>query len=1023
MPFSAGITGSALIPVALVSKTGGDQIRAALVAGTPVTATIGYSQRNAGKIVLTGAADPTDSIADFTSRGGAYGATSKPDLAAPGVSIFSTSSGTGTEGQNDSGTSMATPHTAGIAALIKAAHPAYTAAQVKAALMDTAGADLYATPGRTGPLYGTSRVGAGRVQADRAVATSVLAYSTATPEGVTVSFGNVAVTAPTQVLTQTVTVANQGTAAQTYDVGYAARGPVAGATVAVSPATVTVAAGATSTVTVTLTLTRAALRHDLDPTEDRTQLGAPRQFLSEVTGLVTLGQGGAEKLRVPVYAAPRPASTVAAAAPKLTIAKPAGTATTSTTPLALTGSGVANPSTGTATTPNGITSVTSGYELAAISPALPLCSASGPSTAGGGCLRQPSQAEADLKAVGVSSTAVPADPEQGLDADRLLGFAITVQRPWKTPVDFAPFEVDIDTTGDGTPDFYVANTRVPAGLDGTDLFVADTYAIGGDTDGSDLLVDEEFLNGTDGSTDTDIFNSDTVVLPVYASVLGLTGTGRFTYQVLSGDVFNDFAGGVLDAVGPLSYAGLQPGLGLADDGSGDPLVPDAGAPALSVAYDAATFGGDAALGLLLVHHHNTDGARAETVTIANGTSTALAADTGSDTAVGQPITLTATVSKSDPTSQGGLGAGTTPVTFRDGTDVLGSVPVTGQGTAIYTVTAPTTGPHSYTATYEGNATFLPSTSAPVTTTVAQAPTTTTLTTSGSPSAAGAPVTFTAAVEQSGSPASKDDLTGTVQFRDGTTVLGSAPLTTRDDGTASAAFTTSSLALGAHGITAAYGGTATFLPSTSAALTQTVVINASTTTLVPGAGPYQAGKALPVAVTVTSPGSTTGTVTVTVDGLAPQVATLTGGTAALSLAGIPAGSHTLVATFSGNGVTATSASAAVYVDVASAAVAPVAAKPSASTIAVTGPSPVKAGSKGFKYTVTLKATDGTTKVGGRQVALYVDGVRRATLRTGASGTISYYVSFRKGTHKVTALFFGADDLTRSFSSTALTVRAV
>ena len=1040
VPFSAGITGSATIPVALVSKgtanqAGGDQIRAALVAGTPVTATIGYSLRNAGKIVLSGAADPTDSIAAFTSRGGAYGATSKPDLAAPGVSIFSTSSGTGTEGQNDSGTSMATPHTAGIAALIKAAHPTYGSAQVKAALMNTAGQDLFASPGKTGAKYGVSRVGAGRVQADRAVTTSVLAYSTDTPAGVTASFGNVAVpSAAVQTLTKTVTVANLGTTPQIYDVAYSARSAVAGAPVAVSPATVTVPAGSptapgTATVTVTLTLTRSALRHDLDATEQRTQLGAPRQYLSEVTGLLTLSQGTgatAEKLRVPVYAAPRPASTVAAASPKLTIAKPT-TGTTSTTPLPLGGSGVNNPSTGTATTPNGVTSVTSGYELAAVSPALALCSAAGPG-ASGHCLRQPSQAEADLKAVGVASTFVPATsatttpPAPARPADRLLGFAINVQRPWKTPVDLAPFEVDIDTTGDGVPDFYVLNTRAPAGTDGTDLFVADTFAIGAGPDGSDKMVDTEPLNGTDGATDTDVFNSDAIVLPVLASALGLTGDGRFTYQVVSGDVFNDFASGVLDAVGPLSFAGLQPGLGLASDGTGNPLVPDSGAT-LQVAYDGATFGGDSPLGLLLVHHHNTDGLRAETVPLTNSTSTSLTSDAAPVAPIGQPITLRAAVAKTDPSSQAGLGVSSATVTFRDGGTVLAAVPLAGSSTTDYTVDAPSNGAHSYTATYDGNATYLASSSAPLATTVAAVPTATTLATTGSPSAAGAPVALTATVVQSGDPVTPELLAGTVTFADGGAPLGSAPIRTDPKtGVGTAVVTAGALAVGPHTLSATYAGTPTFAGSASSLLTQAVVINASTTTLVPSAGTHTAGAPLPVAVAVASPGGTpTGTVTVTVDGLAPQPAPLTSGAAALALTGLTAGRHTLVATYAGSATTAMSASAPVYVDVLAAPVPPAAAISAISVVTVSGPATVRAGPRGSRYAIKLAPSLPSTAAGGRRVGLYVDGVRRATLLTSPTGSTGYYVSFRKGVHKVSAVFFGAPDLSKSVSKD-LRVRA-
>src|SRR5580765_394744 len=58
--------------------------------------------------------------ADFSSGGPRLGDSAlKPDITAPGVSIISTAIGTGNQGAALSGTSMASPHVAGVAALTR----------------------------------------------------------------------------------------------------------------------------------------------------------------------------------------------------------------------------------------------------------------------------------------------------------------------------------------------------------------------------------------------------------------------------------------------------------------------------------------------------------------------------------------------------------------------------------------------------------------------------------------------------------------------------------------------------------------------------------------------------------------------------------------------------------------------------------------------------------------------------------------------------------------------------------------
>jgi len=100
-------------------------------------------------IIAVAATDDNDNLASFSN----YGATSV-DVAAPGVSIYSTYPGN--LYTTMSGTSMATPHVAGVAALVKAAAPSYTAAQIKTTIMN--GVDM--KPGLSGRCVTGGRLNA-----------------------------------------------------------------------------------------------------------------------------------------------------------------------------------------------------------------------------------------------------------------------------------------------------------------------------------------------------------------------------------------------------------------------------------------------------------------------------------------------------------------------------------------------------------------------------------------------------------------------------------------------------------------------------------------------------------------------------------------------------------------------------------------------------------------------------------------------------------------------------------------------
>ncbi|MFH8982284.1 S8 family peptidase [Streptomyces varsoviensis] len=121
-------------------------------------------------VLTVGAVDRDDTTAQFSSRGPVLTThTLKPEIAAPGVGISAAAAGgRGVYAyQTMSGTSMATPHVAGAAAIVRQAHPGWTAQQVKAALVGSA-----QTGGKVG---GADETGGGRLDAGAAHRQKVLA--------------------------------------------------------------------------------------------------------------------------------------------------------------------------------------------------------------------------------------------------------------------------------------------------------------------------------------------------------------------------------------------------------------------------------------------------------------------------------------------------------------------------------------------------------------------------------------------------------------------------------------------------------------------------------------------------------------------------------------------------------------------------------------------------------------------------------------------------------------------------------
>jgi minor extracellular serine protease Vpr len=290
------------------------------VRGLPTTASSdGGRLRAAGGFVttVTPTFAPNDNFTGFggfTSAGPRTGDSGlKPDITAPGVSIISTDSGSGNGGSTNSGTSMASPHVAGVAALTRQAHPSWKVEDIKAAIVNTG-----LPSGVAG--YRTSRGGTGFVQPAKSTVTQVVARPNGDKFASAVNFGLEEMRDDFS-KTKTISLRNNGSSSVRFNVTQALPSGRPHS-VTFNRTSVTVPARGNAEITMTLTLAAA-------------NAGASNEAglsFQEVAGLVEFtpadaSANGGVTLRVPYYLVPRAQANVSTDIGRLRGANPSTVAT------------------------------------------------------------------------------------------------------------------------------------------------------------------------------------------------------------------------------------------------------------------------------------------------------------------------------------------------------------------------------------------------------------------------------------------------------------------------------------------------------------------------------------------------------------------------------------------------------------------------------------------------------------------------------------------------------------------------
>jgi subtilisin family serine protease len=564
------ITTTISIPSMLTTQAAGNTLKAHLNDPGGVSVTLTAAYRDTRKNVDLGL---VDAISSFSSRGprrvdGAL----KPDVTAPGDTVFSAKSGSGNHGVSFSGTSMAAPMVAGAMALLRQLHPDWSVEELKALLMNTASVRAR-TAGQTGPVLSPSRQGAGRIALPAAAQAGAIAYNADTPGQVSISFGLPQVVG-SATLVRNVRVVNKRGIAATYGIGVTQVVTASGVTINVFPSKLTLPPYGSATFAVQATIDATKLDRTLDSATAAVQDGAARQFLNEYSGYLTLS--GPDGLSLPFYLAPRPAATMRAAGP---LSFPLGQ---NSATLTLRGLGVATPA----------------YRSRVWALQLQEHNLDDFFTSG-------NQNSGDIKYIGIASDLPPSGT---LTNNTMIYFGVTTFAPWSTAnLQDTRYLIYIDTDDDDVPNFAVINwslAEARGGADASDAFVAAVVNVATNT-----VVNTHPINMLAAASGGAPYAATALVLPATAGDLGLRpGRSRFRYFMFT---FQREVAGPSDGSRTHTFDPAAPALSL----GGSPVLDDQNGVSAQLRLNRGSWLRDQVQGLLLLHELNAALTQAEEVEV------------------------------------------------------------------------------------------------------------------------------------------------------------------------------------------------------------------------------------------------------------------------------------------------------------------------------------------------------------------------------------------------------------------------